>query len=123
MTGNIRIEGSGDCGNSPKNRLAQDIAIGLENGDLDAELLADDVIWRTASGAVIKGAAAVVAAVRKADRPSDITVDHAISHGKVGAANGITGLSGGKMRGFAHMIGFTSTSAKKIEAISSYYTG
>ncbi|WBU60309.1 hypothetical protein [Paracoccus albus] len=118
-----KVEGSGDCGNSPKNKLAQDIAVGLETGGLSAELLADDVVWQRADGKEIEGAEAVLAALDRVKAPKLVKVDHAISHGKVGAANGISTGRDGKARGFAHVIGFTSTSAKKVAVIRSYEAG
>ena len=115
-----KVEGSGDCGNSPKNKLAQDIAVGLETGALSADLLADDVVWQGPDGKEIEGVEAVLTALGRVKAPKQIKVDHAISHGKVGAANGVTTARNGKARGFAHVIGFTSTSAKKVAEIWSY---
>lgn len=117
-----RIEGSADCGNSPKNKLAQDIAVGLETNDLDADLLGDEVVWRTSDGQEIAGADAIIAALGKLAAPKKVSVDHAISHGKVGASNGVTTTANGDAQGFAHVITFTSTSAKKIARIESYRT-
>lgn len=118
-----KIEGSGDCGNSPKNKLAQDIAVGVETGALAADLLDADVVWHPASGKPVEGADAVLDAIGKVKAPKVVQVEHAISHGKVGAANGTSTASDGTARGFAHVIGFTSTSAKKIAEIRSYRTG
>ncbi|MFD1794835.1 hypothetical protein FQV27_05880 [Paracoccus aurantiacus] len=118
-----KIEGSGDCGNSPKNQLAQDIAVGLETGDLPKDLLDDDITWHPPGGKKLEGAETVLDALAKVKPPKLVQVVHAISHGKVGASNGISTDADGKARGFAHVIGFTSTSAKKIADIRSYRTG
>ncbi|SDD93897.1 hypothetical protein SAMN05421538_10371 [Paracoccus isoporae] len=118
-----KVEGSGDCGNSPKNRLAQEIAVGLETGGLSRDLLAEDVVWQRADGREIAGAEAVLAALSEVQAPRRVVVDHAISHGKVGAANGISTGRDGKARGFAHVIGWSSTSAKKVAVVRSYGVG
>ena len=115
-----RITESADCGNSPKNLLMQTIAIGLETGEISAALLADDVIWHRASGQVVKGASAVARTLDQATPPKTLVVDHAITHGKVGAASGRCSDASSGSRGFAHVITFTTASAKTIATINSY---
>lgn len=49
-----------------------------------------------------------------------ITVNHTISQGKAGAANGVSVLAGGRTRRFCHVVEFNSVKATTITEIISY---
>lgn len=89
------IHHSSSCGNSPKNKRVEDIAIALELGEHPAH-----------NPPTIK--------------PAAITITHAIAHGKVGAANGYTRFQNGSVRRFAHIIEFTSAACNAIAHVESY---
>lgn len=50
-----------------------------------------------------------------------IEVEHAISHGKSGAANGQVQLASGKRIRFCHVVEFASAKADRIAKITSFY--
>lgn len=43
------MQGSKDCGNSPKNKFAQDVAVALECGEAEPSAFSEDVIWENPS--------------------------------------------------------------------------
>lgn len=114
------ISGSVDCGNSPKNKLVQDVAIFLETGEGTSDGLHEDVVWSDRGQEPIKGRTAVQREVDSAAKPTSLRVDHAISHGRVGAVNGDATLANGHTRRFCHVIEFTSAAAKAVASIHSY---
>lgn len=85
----MQVQRSGDCGNSPKNILLEDLAVALLSGDGStiAALTTDGVTWRNLGHPVVTGKAAVVAlAVReRPPRSASLVIQHVVSHGRAGA--------------------------------------
>ncbi len=115
-----RIQGSRDCGNSPKNQFVEDAAIALETGAGPATLWSTEVIWQGIAEDPISGRDAVSNLLARKPAPAEIVIEHAISHGKVGAACGETILVSGQKRRFSHVFEFTSAKADCIATIKSY---
>jgi len=114
------IMGSPDCGNSPKNAFVQSIAIALETGVADPDSFDTAVTWqRTASGQ-ITGQAPLLEAISAKRTPIKVVVEHAIAHGRVGAASGETVMADGERRRFSHVLVFTNTRADCVAIIKSY---
>ena len=117
-----RITGSGDCRNSPKNAFMQEVAIGLLTGaeTLDASL-AETVVLRRNDHEDVTGAAAVraLAAEMFRDCHDALIVHHAISHGKVGAANGVA-VKGDGGTAFAMVVEFATAKADRVAVIDLY---
>ncbi len=115
------IIGSLDCGNSPKNTFVQGIAIELESGAGKAEHFAENVVWtRPFPAEQIVGRAALIKAIATKNSPAKIIVEHAISHGKVGVANGEVTLPDGQSYRFCHVIAFTNAKANCVASVTSY---
>lgn len=115
-----KIVESKDCGNSPKNKLVQDAAIGLAIGELDEAMVADNVIWHDVDDESFEGMAAFKERLNKRTPPSAVIVEHAISHGKVGAVSGITKDANGGETRFCHILEFTNSKGNVIAKIRSY---
>lgn len=116
----VHITGSEDCGNSPKNLFAQNVAIALETGEVPAGMLSDDVVWLGLAAKTIEGIDAVHRAMSKRPAIESIVIDHAISHGKAAMANGITMLADGTSRRFSHVLDFTNVKGTCVATITSY---
>ncbi|WP_417407985.1 hypothetical protein [Hoeflea sp.] len=114
------IHGSKDCGNSPKNTFVQKIAIALESGEAKLENFSEDVIWERSAEVQVTGRSALAKALAAQPTPAVITVDHAISHGKAGAASGEVTLANGEGRRFSHVLDFTNAKANCVSRIRSY---
>jgi len=116
----IQVRGSKDCGNSPKNKFVQDVAVAIESGEAVPSAFGDDVTWEQPSTEPMSGQRAVLEHLGDRPTPSSITVQHAISHGRVGAASGEVTLPGGHTRRFCHVFEFTNTKANCVASIRSY---
>lgn len=114
------IQGSRACGNSPKNKFVQDVAIFLELSEIKRDILSEDVVWHGVTHEPIEGRGAVQEQVAKRERPAAILVEHAISHGKVGAASGELILANGHKRRFSYFFEFTTVKANCVAVINSY---
>lgn len=115
----VKVTGSRDCGNSPKNTLAQTIGVAIESDEFLEEVFPDDMIWEQQNGQSV-GSEAVRAALAKKEQPVSIVVEHAISHGRSGATSGLATLLDGKRRRYRHVIEFTNTKVNKVAKIKSY---
>ena len=100
----VKITRSGDCKNSPKNAFVEDFIIDL--------LAANSLMGRVEEMASLP----VVP-----DNLGEIEITHAISHGKIGAANGSI-TTGGSKKLFAAFIEFTSTKATLVRGVTLYST-
>jgi len=99
----MKIKRSGECGNSPKNAFVEDFVLDLLAGKTLSERVAD--------AAELPGVP---------NDPSEIEITHAISHGKIGAANGAVRAGGVKMP-FAVFIEFSSAKATKVQNVRLYF--
>jgi hypothetical protein len=119
----MKIVRSKDCGNSPKNRLIEDLAVALATGDADtvARLTTDDAEWRIVGVGELRGRAAIVAALATVDRgaASTLKIVHALSHGRAGAANGVLEHDG-KRTDFCDLFEFANTKGTSISRMTSY---
>lgn len=98
----MKITRSGECKNSPKNAFVEELVIGLISGTSLAESVQDRVSLPCVPDGV-----------------SELHIIHAISHGKVGAANG-TMTIGGIQQPFAVFMEFTSTKATLVKSLILY---
>lgn len=116
---------SQDCGNSPKNRLVQTLAVSIESGDSAAFLrcVAEDISWTYPGHPVVIGKEPAVGLLESArsPAPAQIEVENAISHGRSGAANGTVQLASGERLRFCHVVGFASAKGDRVARITSFY--
>lgn len=112
---------SSDCGNSPKNQFAEQIAIAMETGDIGflADVLDDSVTWEV-GGDDVSGRGDVLAKLAQAQVPSRLLIDHVVTHGKAGAVNGAAEFDSSEdVRRFCHVLTFTNTKCRTIRRITS----
>ena len=112
------VRGGTDCGNSPKNLFVKTVAVALVSGEFIPEAFAEGALWRHQSG-VIEGRPAIGEWLAQQPKPDEITIAHAISHGRVGAASGALVLDGQAYR-FAFVFEFTNTKGNVVSRIESY---
>lgn len=116
------ITPSRDCGNSPKNQFAEQIAIAMETGDTGfaRDALDDNVMWESAKGD-ISGRKQVLARLEQASKPDRLFIDHVVTHGKAGAINGVAEIEGSKQaRRFCYMLTFTNTKCRMLQRITEF---
>src|SRR5690606_25092104 len=111
--------------NSPKNLLVQSLALAIETVDPAGftACVGGDVCWLYPGRPTTEGASAVLSQLRSQQRrlPAKIEVQHAISHGRSGAAIGTVLFTSGEKVRFCHFIEFTSIKGDRIGRISSFY--
>jgi len=115
------IQGSRDCGNSPKNKFVQDMAIAIETNDIQPGSMSDDIVWLGIDDGPLTGMAAVEAELAGRAKPEELIIDHAISHGKAGVATGVATDADGRTRRFCHVLEFTTAKANCVAVIKSYF--
>lgn len=100
----MKVTRSGECKNSPRNAFVEDFVVDW--------LAAESLSGRLEAGASLP------------ELPDDLTeidILHAISHGKIGAANGSITARGSK-KPFAVFIEFASTKGTLARNVSLYFT-
>lgn len=115
-----KLNRSADCGNSPKNKMVEDIGIALEVRDTEflSSVLDSEAVW-SCSSSIATTTEKILHTLSSLDKPAALTIDHVMSHGKVGAVNGFAEGRKGEQR-FCHVIEFTSTKCNRVKRIESY---
>lgn len=118
-----KVVHSKDCGNSPKNQLAENLAVALIEGDQRtvSQLVTDDIIWSIIGGESILGRGAVLRALPMVNDTPDgmLTVLHVVTHGKSGAVNGTFQHPAGSMS-FCEVFEFSNAKGTSVSRITSY---
>ena len=99
----MKITKSGECGNSPKNAFVEDFIIDF--------ICANDVSAKTTEDARIPPL--------NWKAVTELRMTHAISHGRVGAGNGVL-ISEGREIAFAVMVEFANTKGDRVKTVSVY---
>lgn len=118
-----KVVRSKDCGNSPKNKLVEDLAVALALGDFQtvSRLVTDDVRWSLVGGKVFSGRQAVLEALENVNAGTikELNVSHVITHGRSGAVNGTIHYHAAAI-GFCDVFDFGSAKGTSISQITSY---
>ncbi len=116
-----KVTRSSDCGNSPKQKLLEDISVALACADIGSfeALTLPEVVWEKVGRKPLIGLGAVVSGIRRDGSASEVSIERVVSHGRAGAVNGI--LSRGEKRiAFCHMFEFNNTKCTHVTSISTY---
>lgn len=115
-----QINRSADCGNSPKNTTTECIGVALETLDMKQlqGLLAETVSWRLPE-LTLTGVDAIANYLSGQSAPITLDIDRVVSHGKVGAVNGVS-VSGNTQGRFCHLIEYSSVKCERVVRIESY---
>ncbi len=68
---------------------------------------------------MVEGLAALLQTLDKTDDVTQLTIEHVISHGRVGAVNGAV-QRGGKTNDFCDVFEFANAKAERVKSIRSY---
>ena len=117
------INRSGDCGNSPKNQLVENVSVALAIADVDAlsDWVTDDVKWEVVGGSTVSGQSELADAVERPGReePTAVTIEHVVTHGKAGAVSGRVAFGQGT-REFCDVYEFSSARGTHVKSVKSY---
>lgn len=99
---------------SPKYQTTETIALALMGvGELPGDMIAENAVWDSVSGAVT-GRAAICAAQSKLPAADLIEVKEVVTHGKAGSVSGRVTRKDGRTRLFCHVIRYTSAAGQQI---------
>jgi hypothetical protein len=116
-----KINNRHDCGNSPKNRLVQDLTIAIACADASriAALTTIDVRWLPVGRKPVTGADAICKAITRYGPATSLIIEQVISHGRGGAVNGVVEF-GPKRRAFCNVFEFASAKGGRVKTVTSY---
>jgi len=118
-----RIYISKDCGNSPKNLFLQNLTVAFTKSDQEflQASLAEDIYWNVLGERITHGRGNLLENLHWFDDElEELTVQHALTHGKAGAVDGKGKLNTGKIFAFCDVYEFTDTKGTRVRAIASY---
>jgi hypothetical protein len=118
----MKVQRSADCGNSPKNRSAEDMAIAVLGGDAAAIERVSGEGARFEYAALNGrnfGAADFVGLAGTAE-PSSIRIETVATHGAAGAVEGVLDTAAGETVRFCLVIRFVSAKADRVKALRLY---
>jgi hypothetical protein len=116
---------SADCGNSPKNKFVEDLEVAFAQRDTGFLLdrVANDIHWNIVGETSIRGKVALEQAIESIPQDcevTEITINHVVTHGKVGVVNGIIKRNNGRTCEFCSVYEFSNTKGTNVRDITSY---
>lgn len=119
-----KVVTSEDCGNSPKNIFVQEVTIALIKCDAKFALrsVAENIRWDIIGRTSVEGRDNLGAELERLtkEKPVELIINHVVTHGKAGAANGILKLQSGQQIAFCNVYEFTNAKGDAIQRITSY---
>tara|TARA_R110002096_G_scaffold134785_4_gene286073 strand:+ start:420 stop:809 length:390 start_codon:yes stop_codon:yes gene_type:complete len=113
-----------DCGNSPKMEFLKqfNIAFAESNTSFLLESVVDDITWNILGDRLINGKTEFSAELdrMKSEAPTELIIEKIITHGKLGAVNGIMKMPNEKSYAFSDIYEFSTAKGSKIATITSY---
>ena len=87
----MKVIRSSDCGNSPKQKLLEDMSVTLAGADAGlVDLLAvPELVWLHVEKNPVEGQDAVLSAIPNSGPATEVAIERVVSHGRTGAVNGI----------------------------------
>lgn len=118
----ITVTKSGACGNSPKNAFAEDITVEFLTAAVESlrTKLADGIRLFIGSN-VFEGVDSVLRALQREPWGAleGVTITHALTHGRVGAANGIMRVSDRNSE-FCVVLEFANLKCQSVATVKVY---
>ena len=113
----MKVIRSSGCGNSPKQKLVEDMSVALAGADagIMASLAVPELVWLHIGKKPIEGQNAVLSAIRKSGPATEVTIERVVSHGRAGA--GGAALAGNVVLGGLIGAGVDSTTGATNELV------
>ena len=119
----MKVQRSGDCGNSPKNVFAEEVTIAIAKRDtrfLRAKLT-DDVRWNVVGARIVDGKQAFCDALAmQSDAVTKLVINHVVSHGRAAAVNGVAEDAEGGSIDFCNVYEFGNAKGNSLKSITAY---
>ena len=116
----MKVIRSSDCGNSPKQKLLEDMSVALAGADaglIDSLAVPTGLATRWGKAGRRSGRRAL--SNQKIGPATEVAIERVVSHGRAGAVNGIITRSG-KHTAFCHMFEFKNAKGTHVKSISTY---
>ena len=86
-----KVRTNADWGNSPKNRLIQELTVAMVRADARAagQLVTEGIEWTYIGRRPVVGVKEFCRALARYGPASTLTIDHVIAHGNSGAVDGV----------------------------------
>ncbi|MBU3820842.1 nuclear transport factor 2 family protein [Flavobacteriaceae bacterium XHP0103] len=119
-----KITISTNCGNAPKREFLKNINVAFVKGDHDflIKSVSDNIVWNIVGDKKIEGKERFREELNqmKAEKITELILDRVLTHGKEGAASGVTKMQNGKHYAFSDFYEFTGAKGTKVESITSF---
>ena len=119
----VKINITGDCGNSPRRAFLKDFNIAFAGGDVPfiMDHVTEDVIWEMPGDRTIRGKAGMQTALEEIKDTSmdEMTLDKIITHGRDAAVSGRFSMQG-KEYAFCDVYTFAGAKGSMLKSISSF---
>ena len=119
-----KIVSSPNCGNSPKMEFLKEFNIAFAKGNIKflIENVTEDVVWEMVGDKTIEGKNEYSKTITKMkdEKVSEFVIEKIVTHGKVGAVNGIVRMKNGKNYAFSDFYEFKNTKSTDLRTITSY---
>lgn len=78
------VHRSEDCGNSPKQRLLEDVSVAIACADIASveALSLPDLVWEKVGRKPLRGLEAVASSIAKDGPASEVSIQRVVSHGR-----------------------------------------
>lgn len=121
----LKVNVSEDCGNAPKKAQLRDFNIAFAKNDLEQVLenLTDNIRWMVVGDQLLEGKESVAKMLEQTgkSKATELTINNVITHGNVGAVDGILILEDGSSYAYCDVCRFSSHAKDaKIKEITSY---
>lgn len=119
-----KVERSSDCGNSPKQKLLEDVSVAIACADIGLveALSLPELVWLRVGREPLEGQEAVLSKISKDGPASEVRIERVVSHGRAGAVNGVL-ARGVERTAFCHVFVFNNTKCTHVKSISTYAVG
>lgn len=120
-----KIIRSQDCGNSPKNQFLEDVEIAIAKNDIEflLNIVTADIHWQNVGQKPVIGQEALAETLKGdylSSEVEELTVDHVVTHGRAGSANGVRKYKDGKTYGFCTVYEFGNAKGTTIRKVMHY---
>ena len=114
-----------DCGNAPKKAVLRDLNVAFAENDVEFVLdnVTDDVEWTVVGDREIRGKSDFAEAIEEMREVgvTELVVEHVVTHGATGAADGTLKLDDGSAYAFCDVYEFENTrNDANIRTMTSY---
>jgi len=120
----VKISIAEGCGNSPKNLFVQNMSIALTTGDREhiQKNISENARWEIPGEAVLEGPRNILSGVSalESEEIVELQIEHAFSHGAVGAVDGVRILRSGQKIAFCDIFTFKSAGTIIVKSIKSF---